>query len=274
MRKLLVLLFAIIPLLSIAQRKPKIKGSRIVEEITDALPAFNAIVLNDDLEIHLERANAPGYHIVADDNLFDILKFEVEGSTLMISSYYDVTAKKQLDITVNYSELQSISIKKGSVISNNVIESNELFVDGFENTRMDIQANVAVMDINLEDNSKGDFHVDADSLNITLNQRTEALVYATANSTVLDLEGNSTLTLEGSSQQLQADFLQKSRYKGEAMQAGNFKFTIQDDASARVFAVDEVDILAKGSSVIYLYGTPKIQIQEFSGTTQLIKKEN
>ncbi|GLU42706.1 GIN domain-containing protein [Allomuricauda sp. NBRC 101325] len=273
MRKLFVLIFAMVPLLSIAQRKPKIKGSRIVTEVSDELPAFNAFVLNDDLEIHLERANSPGFHVVADDNLIDILKFEVEGSTLMISSYYEVTAKKQLDITVNYAELQSISMKKGFVTSNNVIESNELFVDGFGDTRMDIKANVAVLDINLEDNSKGDFHVDADSLNITLNHRTEALVYATSNTAVLDLEGNSILTLEGSTEQLQGDFLQQSRYKGESMQAGNFKFTIQDDASARVFAVDEVDITAKGSSVIYLYGTPKIQIQEFLDTTQLIKKQ-
>ncbi|SDQ26288.1 GIN domain-containing protein [Flagellimonas zhangzhouensis] len=273
MRKLLVLIFAIIPLLTIAQRKPKIKGSRIITEVSDELPAFNAIVLNDDLEIHLERSNGPGFHIVADDNLIDILKFEVEGSTLMISSYYDITAKKQLDITVKYSELQSISIKKGSIIANNVIESNELFVDGFENTRMDIKANVAVLDINLEENSKGDFHVDADSLNISLNNRTEALVYATTNTANLDLEGNATLTLEGSSEELQANFFQQSRYKGESMQAGHFKLSIQDDASARVFAVDEVDITAKGSSVIYLYGTPKIQIQEFLDTTQLIKKQ-
>ncbi|WP_375323530.1 GIN domain-containing protein [Flagellimonas sp. GZD32] len=273
MRKLFLLIFVIAPLLTIAQRKPKIKGSRIVTEVSDELPAFNAIVLNDDLEIHLERTNGPGYHIVADDNLIDILKFEVEGTTLMISSYYDVTANKQFDITVNYSELQSIAVKKGSVSTNNVIEGNELFVDGFENTRMDIKANVAVMDINLEENSKGDFHVDADSLNISLNSRTEALVYTTSNTAVLDLEGNATLTLEGSSERLQANFFQQSRYKGEAMQAVNFKLAIQDDASARVFAVDEVDISAKGSSVIYLYGTPKIQIQEFLDTAQLIKKQ-
>ncbi|AEM70898.1 hypothetical protein Murru_1858 [Allomuricauda ruestringensis DSM 13258] len=273
MKKLLILLLILTPILSIAQRKPKIKGSRIVTEISEELPPFTAIMLNDDLEITLNKALGPGYHLIADDNLIDILKFEVEEGTLVISSYYNITAKKELQITVNYTELQAITLKNGSILSKDVIQSNELFVDGFNNTKLDIKANAAVMDINLEDTSSGDFHVEVDSLNINLNKRAQAYVYAQLNTGELDLEGNSSLTMEGTSERLQANLLESAKYRGESMQIGSCELKITGNANARVYAFGDININSTGNAGIYLYGTPKITIEEFLDTSQLIKKQ-
>ncbi|MGN7515313.1 MAG: GIN domain-containing protein [Allomuricauda sp.] len=273
MKKLLILLFIISPIVSNAQRKPKIKGSRIVTQVSEELPPFNAIVLNDDLEINLDRSFGPGYHITADDNLIDILKFEVEDGTLVISSYYDITAKKELEITVNYTELKAITLKSGSIISKSVIETDELFVDGFNNTKMDLKANASVMDINLEDTSSGDFHVEVDSLNINLNKRTQAYVYAQINTGLLDLDGNSSLTMEGTSDRLQVNMLDHAKYKGEGMQVSSCQLHITGNANARVYAFNDIEIAATGGAGIYLYGTPHITIKEFLDTAQLIKKE-
>lgn len=273
MRKLLILVLILSPIISTAQRKPKIKGSRIVAEVSEELPPFNAVVLNDDLEIALEKSSVPGYHIIADDNLIDILKFEVTDNTLVISAYYNVTAKKQLDITVNYTDLKAITLKNGSMVSKDIIESNELFVDGFNNTKFDIKANAALMDINLEDTSSGDFHLEADSLNVNLNKRAQAYVYAQINTGALDLEGNSSLAMEGTSDSFQVNLLEDAKYKGEAMQIGSCKLTITGKANARVHAFRDIQINATGDAVIYLYGTPKITIDEFLDTAQLIKKQ-
>lgn len=273
MKKLLILLLILTPILSIAQRKPKIKGSRIVTEISEELPPFNAIMLTDDLEITLNKALGPSYHLIADDNLVDILKFEVEDGTLVISSYYNITAKKELQITVNYTELQAITLKNGSILSKDVIHANELFVDGFNNTKLDIKANAALMDINLEDTSSGDFHVEVDSLNINLNKRAQAYVYAQINVGVLDLEGNSSLAMEGTSDRLHANLLDDTNYKGETMQINSAQLEITGTANARIYSFGDISIKSSGSAGIYLYGTPKITIEEFLDTSQLIKKE-
>ncbi|MBO0331407.1 GIN domain-containing protein [[Muricauda] lutisoli] len=273
MKKLLILLLILSPIMSNAQRKPKIKGSRIVTQVSEELPPFNAIVLNDDLEINLERSFGPGYRITADDNLIDILKFEVEDGTLVISSYYNITAKKELDITVNYTELKAVTLKNGSIISKDVIESDELFVDGFNNTRMDLKANVTVMDINLEDTSSGDFNVEVDSLNINLNNRTQAYVYAQINTGLLGLDGNSSLTMEGTSERLQVNMLDYAKYKGEAMQVSSCQLNVTGNTSARVYTFSDIEIAATADSRIYLYGTPHITIKEFLDTAQIIKKE-
>ncbi|NDV43283.1 GIN domain-containing protein [Flagellimonas sediminis] len=272
MKKIILLLIALLPLFSMGQRKPKIKGSRIVTEVSEELPSFNAIVLNDNLDIVLERSYGPGYRVVADDNLIDILKFNVQDSTLIISSYYDVTAKKQFDITINYTDLRAITLKDGSVVSKDIIESDELFVDGFNQTRLDIKANAAVMDINLEDNSKGNFNVDVDSLNISMGHRAEAFVYAVNETGLVDLEGNATLAIEGTSDRIQAKLMGDAKLKGEKMEVGNLILTMENDPSAWVYAFRDLELSIKGNSKVYLYGTPQITVLEFLDTSQLIKK--
>jgi autotransporter translocation and assembly factor TamB len=257
-----------------AQRKPKIKGSRIVTQVSEELPPFDAIVLNDDLVINLKKSFGPGFHLIADDNLIDVLKFEVQDGTLVISSYYNITAKKQLEITVDYTELTAITVKNGSMVSKDVIESNELFVDGFNNAKMDIKANAAVMDINLEDTSSGDFHTEVDSLNINLNKRAQAYVYAQINAGTVDLEGNASLAMEGTSDKIQINVMDYAKYKGETMQISSCALEMAGNASARVYVFGDINIKSTGDASIYLYGSPKITIEEFLGRSQLIKKED
>ncbi|MEX0361433.1 MAG: DUF2807 domain-containing protein, partial [Allomuricauda sp.] len=102
LKNLAIVLLLLFNLTAFAQRKPKIKGSRIVTEVNGELPMFNAVQLNDDLNIVLKKSFGPGYKIEADDNLIDILKFNVVDGTLIISSFYDITSKKKLDITIEF----------------------------------------------------------------------------------------------------------------------------------------------------------------------------
>ena len=78
-----------------AQRKPKIKGNRNVVEVKEDLPSFNAIRLDDNLEVYLQEGAAEGYVVEADDNLLDILKFRVVDGTLNISSFYNIRSRKK-----------------------------------------------------------------------------------------------------------------------------------------------------------------------------------
>ncbi|MEM7484097.1 MAG: DUF2807 domain-containing protein [Bacteroidota bacterium] len=272
MRNCILLLLVMCHLTLLAQRKPKIKGSRIVTEVNEELPGFNAVQLNDNLNIVLKKSFGPGYEIIADDNLIDVLKFEVKDSTLIVSSFYDITAKKQLDITINYTELKAITLKKGSVITNNIINSDELFVDAFADTKLDLKVSAGIMDINLEDNSRGDFNVDVDSLNISINNRAEAYMYAVNETSRVDLEGNASLTLEGTAERMEVNLTSNTKFRGEKMEAASIKANLDSSANARLYAYRDLELSAKGNSRIYLFGNPKITITEFMDTTQLIKK--
>ncbi|MCL6267293.1 GIN domain-containing protein [Flagellimonas myxillae] len=273
MKNLAILLLLLCQVTLWGQRKPKIKGSRIVTEVNGELPMFNAVQLNDDLDIVLKKSFGPGYEIIADDNLIDILKFKVVDGTLIISSFYDVTAKKQMDITVNYTELRAITAKEGRISAPDMISSDELFVDAFANTRLEIHASAAVMDINLEDNSRADFNVDVDSLNISVNNRAEGYVYAVNEVSLIDLEQNGSLTFEGTSDRVEANLTGNSRLKGEKMEAATIAAKLANSAVARLYAYRDLELSAIDNTRIYLYGNPKITILEFLNTAQLLKKE-
>ncbi|MDC6367262.1 MULTISPECIES: GIN domain-containing protein [Flavobacteriaceae] len=273
MKNLILLLIVLTHVTLEAQRKPRIKGSRIVTEVSEELPAFNAVQLNDDYDIILKKSFGPGYRIVADDNLIDIFKFKVMDSTLIISAFYDVTAKKQLDITINYTDLKAITLKQGSISSDDIIESDELFVDGFENTRLNLRASASVMDINLENTSRAEFNVDVDSLNIGLSDRAEAYIYAVNGTSLIDLDGNGSLTFEGTSDGFVANLMGNAKLKAERMEAGNIATSIENSASARIYAYQTLELKARGNSRTYLYGNPQINIVEFMDTAQLLKKE-
>ncbi len=272
MKNLTILLVLLCNVALVAQRKPKIKGSRIVTEVNGELPAFNAVQLNDNLDIVLKKSFGPGYDIVADDNLIDILKFKVQDSTLVITSFYDVTAKKQLDITVNYTDLKAISIKEGRITSDDIINSDELYVDAFANTRLDLKVSAAVMDINLEDSSRADFNLDVDSLNVRLTNRAEAYVYTVNEASLIEVEQNGSLTLEGTSDRVETSLTGSARLKAEKMEAGTLKANLENTANARIYAYRDLELSAKGNSRIYLFGNPQITILQFLDTAQLIKK--
>ncbi|WP_435624658.1 GIN domain-containing protein [Flagellimonas sp.] len=272
MKKIIGMGLLLVPMLLLSQRKPKIKGSRVVTEVNEELPAFNAIQLNDDLDIVLKKSFGPGYEIIADDNLIDILKFKVEDSTLVISSFYTVSSKKQFDITINYTDLKAITAKEGSIVSKEMITSNELFVDGFANTRLTLQASAAVMDINLEDTSKSEFNVDVDSLNVTMNKRAEAYIYAVTDASMVNLEENASFTFEGTADRMRLDVIGNAKFKGERMEAGSVKTNLGDAANVRVNSYRDLELSSKGNAKTQLYGNPKITILEFMDTSQLIKK--
>ena len=48
--------------------------------------------------------------------------------------------------------------------------------------------------------------------------------------------------------------------------------TSQDNVTSDLYAVDGLEILAHGSSKIYVYGNPEISLKEFNDKAQLIKK--
>lgn len=268
----LLLLFTI-SLSMTAQRKPKIKGNRVVTEVREELQPFNAIVVNDDLEINLNKSFGPGYEIEADDNLVDILKFKVEDSTLVISSFYTVTAKKKFNITVNFTDLKAITLKAGKVSSDDIISNESFFADTFGDSELNLKVNSGMMNLTMEDTSSGDFNLDVDSLNVSMNSRTDASIYSVSGTNKIVLFDNADLEIEGTTDALQANLTNNSKLKGERLEAASIKLTLQESGNAQVYAFRDLELSASGNSKTYLYGNPKITILDFLDTCQLLKKK-
>ncbi len=274
MRNAIILLIICFPIVIKAQRKPKIKGNRQVTEVREELTSFNAIELNDNLELTLKKSFGEGYEILADDNLIDILKFKVIDSTLVVSAFYEVTSKKKLEITINYKELKAITLRDGKITGEDIINADEIYLNVFGPSKIDIKANAFVGHVNMEDNSVGDFNLDIDSLNINMKHKSDARLYAVTGAKNITLLNTSSLTIEGTTDSLQLKMLNNTKFKGEKLQTGGAALELEESALARVYVTRDLELQSRGDSKTYLYGDPRISILQFLDTSQLIKKEN
>lgn len=273
MKNVVLFLALVLCFQSYAQRKPKIKGNKSVIDIHEDLPPFNAIALNDDLEILLQKSSSEGYSITADDNLIDVLKFKVEDSTLIISAFYKIISKKKLDITVSYSELNTITLRDGKVNMSDVISSDELTVNTFGAARLELNANAAIMNINMEGISSGDFNLVSDSLNITLKDRIDARIYSVGVVNTIFMYRNSSAKMEGTADNFQANLFDNANLKAEKLEAATVHAALEESSNAWLYAIDNLELSSKGSAKTYFYGDGKITLLEFLDTSVLHKEK-
>src|SRR6056297_143696 len=259
---------------SFAQRKPKNKGNRNVTVVTENLPAFRAIVLDDDIDVMIEKASVESVTVEADDNLIDVLKFNVTDGTLFISSFYNITSKKKLNITVYYAELDALTIGNGLVTMKDVITTDKFKLKTSGAARVVLNASADVINIHMEDNSSGDFNVASDSLNLVFKDRIDAKVYATGQNNSLFMYKNSSVKMEGNTELFTVKLYGDSTLKAEEFKSRVIHLYAEDSPDAAVFAENEFELSVKGASKTSLHGNPKISILEFLDTAQLHKENN
>jgi hypothetical protein len=273
-KHLLLFFMLLVGCMVYSQRKPKIKGNRNVIEVREPLAPFNAVQLDDDLDINLQAGTTGEYVIEADDNLIDILKFEVENETLVISSYYKVTAKKKLNITVNFSELFRIDANEGNVVVKNRFSTEYLEVNTRGSGRVEIDVDADAMAITMNDNSRGNFKVDSDSLNIRLAENTDLRLFGVMENTVLYMQRNSKADLEGFTNVFQFQLLDNSDLKAKRLEANAVQANLEGSSSAEVLSTATVELNSKGASKTYVFGDSKINLQEFLDTSELYRRKN
>ncbi len=256
-----------------AQRKPKIKGSRIVTDVQENLPPFKAIELNDDLEVRLRKAPQEGYSITADDNLIDVLKFSVEDSVLTISSFYNITSKKKLDITVNYNDIDRLTLKDGDTRMDGPIITDDLEVNLSESAKLQLNAEAGQISVTMEGNSSGDFTLKADEINFILKDRIDARVYAVSEMNNLKMHENASADMEGSVGELTVNLFERASVKGKGLESEKIFLNLQGSSSAEVNVKSAIEITSSGSSKTYVYGDGKIELIEFLDTSELYKKK-
>lgn len=271
---ILLVLLACITAMVHAQRKPKIKGNRNVTEVTESLPPFQAVKLEDDLEIILESGTSPGYTVIADDNLIDILKFKVEADTLYISSFYTVTASRKLEIRIHYNELNAIMLNEGSLSVEGPVTTDALNVRTRAATRIQLDVKSSLMRLEMDDQSTGDFNVESDSVVVILNNRAEARIYQVSDEMNAVLGDQSDAVLEGTTQTLELRMNSGAEFRAEQLVADTIKADLDGTSKARLRPTNLLELSSRGSANTYLYGEAEITIRQFGDTSELYKRSD
>ncbi len=269
---MVLLLISICTFHAYGQRKPKIKGNKNVIEVRENLEPFTAIELADDLDIVLQKSPQEGYALALDDNLVDVLKFKVTDGTLIISSFYNITSKKKLEITIYFQELSSLKLLNGKISMKDVISAERLKVTTSGTSRLELNATADIIDITMEEISSGDFNLASDSLNVILKDRIDVKLYSTGISNTLHMYENASAKLEGGCDYFTAKLYGKSTLKAAKLEAKEVFLISEDSPDAQIRALNGFKLSTKGASKTTLYGNPQITILDFLDTSQLQKE--
>ena len=258
----------------LAQKAEKIKGSKVVTTSTKETKSFNAIEVEDNLEINLEKGDKNEIKIEADDNLHDIINFNVQDEILIISTSKEAQNFKKLAVKVTYTnDLNLVTTKDESVI--NAIQ--EIILDNItfktlNKSKLFLNVNAANFILQADDKSKIELNLKGDNTFIELSKNTSLKALINSTNLKCDLYQKATATLEGDANNTTLRLDNSAELTARNFNSKNTDISIEGSASCSLLAENTIVIDATDTTEIELYGSPKIEIRQLAGEAKLFKK--
>lgn len=275
MKKITLLTLLLCTVITFAQKKEKIKGSKIVTVTVNELENFENIEVEDNLEIFLVKGDKPSLEIEADDNLHDAINYSVMGNTLRITSQKDVISAKKFSIRINYSdELKLISVKgEAKLHALAELELDNITIKNYDKSQSFLNVKSNFFTIILNDKSEAELNIKAQNTTVELSKNTELKALIASPEVKLDMYQNSEAKIEGDAANVKMRLDNSSKLIAEKFTVKNLEITTESYAKGDIYVTNTISIAASGKSEIKLYGEPAIEITKFTNSTTLYKKE-
>ncbi len=271
-----VVLFAFLLLTSFvfAQKKDKIKGSKIVTLEQKQIESFTGIEVNDNIEVMLIKGSECGIEIEADDNLHDVLDFSLNGSTLRIATLKDIISSKKLSVRITYtSDFKLVVAKNESqVTSLSDIEIDAISIRSYDYASLYLNAKTTNFNLECSDKSKVELKLKSEKVTINLSKNATLKASINAADLIFDMYQKSEATLDGEVANLKLRLDNNATFGGENLTVLNANITTEGYTNATINVTTNALIDAAGKSEIQLYGEPKIEIKRFADSAVLMKK--
>ena len=277
MTKKISFLFALLFLttVSVAQKKEKIKGSKIVTVSVKEIPAFENIEINDNFEVFLVKADKTSLEIEADDNLHEIINYEVVAGTLRVSSLREATGAKKFALRINYtSDLKLITAKnESSVHALADLELENITVKNYDNSRAFLNVKANYFALVLNDKAEAEINVKAENTSLELSKNAELKALVTSPELKLDMYQKSQATIEGNCNNAKLRLDNSSLLIAKKLVIATLDLTMEGYAKCYVNVTTNLTLSASGKTEVELFGESKIQINKFINNATLSKKE-
>ena len=275
MKKYTAILFLVLSVtLTFAQKKEKIKGSKMVTTEERQVGAFEALVVEDNLEVHLERGEQPELKIQADDNLHDIVSYDLSDKILRIYATKQAANYKKLIVRVTYTnDLNLITSKDEATVS----ATQQLLLDAItikvhDNSKQFLNVVAKNFILQADDKSKTELNLKSEIATIEMSKNATLKALASVTELKVDMYQKSTAVIEGEATTATIRLENNSDFKGNKLTTENVDITTESSSSGSVNAVKTVTIDAAEKSEIQLVGAAKIELRKFVDEAKLIKK--
>lgn len=270
----LVVLFLLATTLTIGQNKEKIKGSKNVIEKPKEIGEFTALEIEDNLTVFLEKGAKNEIKIESDDNLQEVISFDIKEKTLRIYTTKEISSFKKLTLKIKYTnDLKSVTAKNISIVNAlEAIQLDDITFKSLDYAKLYLNVNSKNFSLISDDKSKVELNLKAEKSKIQLSKNAQIKALIATTDLSLDMYQKTTAVIEGESSNAIIRQDNNSEFKGVNFTIHNADVTTEGSALCNLMADTSLIIDANSSSKIYLLGTPRIEVRKFLGEAQLIKK--
>ncbi|MEZ0131400.1 DUF2807 domain-containing protein [Flavobacterium sp. LBUM151] len=167
-----LLLLLLVTTLTFAQKREKVKGSKIVTTSIKEVGEFDGIEADDNLEVYLERGEKNEIKIEADDNLHEIIGMDLRDKMLRLYTTKESSIFKKLIVRVTYtSSLKKVIAKNESVIyAIQELQLDDITINSFDYSKLFLNANAKKFTLIADDKSKTELNLKSDDGNLQLSR--------------------------------------------------------------------------------------------------------
>ena len=277
MKKFSLLLFAFLfTALTFAQKREKIKGSKIVKTVQKEIQVFENLEVEDNLEVYLIKGETQSLEIEADDNLQDIIEADLNGTTLRLYTSKEITVAKKITVRVTYTgSLKNITAKHET----RLYAVNDLQLDTVTVTNLDFSKsflNVKAVNFNLvmNDKTKAELNIKADNTTIELSKNASLKALVASPSLKCDMYQKTTAVIEGDAATAQLRIDNTAEFTGKKFTVKNMELTAESYSKCDILITETLTLSASGKTQISLYGTPAgVTMKKFADSAVIFKKQ-
>lgn len=269
-----LILLLVVTTFAMAQKKEKIKGSKIVTIEQKEIGNFDTLEVSDNLEVFLDRGEKSELKIEADDNLHSIIFIDLIGNTLHVNTTKNAYRYKKLIVRITYTaDLKMINAKDDSKVNAiQEIQLNNITVNAFNNAEVNLNVNTTDFTLKSDDKSKTELNLKSENANILLSKKSTLKALITSLNLKCDLYEKSEATLEGDVTNANIRLDNNSEYTANNLVSKNVDLLTESYSKCTINSSVNISIDASGNSSIVLYGDPKIEMKRFADNATISKK--
>ncbi|WP_291287739.1 DUF2807 domain-containing protein [Flavobacterium sp.] len=269
-----LLLLLLVTTLTFAQRREKIKGSKIVTTSVKEVGAFDGIEADDNLEVYLERGEKNEIRIEADDNLHEIIGMDLREKVLRLYTTKESTIFKKLVVHVIYTSSLKTAIAKNEAVIYAIqeLQLDDITFHSFDYAKLLLNVNSKKFSLFADDKSKTELNLKSEDATLQLSKNSSIKTLVSAIKFKCDLYQKTTAAIEGIAEKATIRLDNNSVFTGIKFTLKEANVTTEGSAVATILAENTLSIAAGDKSEISLFGNPKIDLTRFSEEAKLIKK--
>ncbi|WP_417939775.1 GIN domain-containing protein [Flavobacterium sp. RS13.1] len=273
-RNTVLFLLLLVTTLTFAQKREKIKGSKIVTTSIKEIGDFDGLEIDDNIEVYLERGEKNEIKIEADDNLHDIIGMDLREKTLRLYTSKASTIFKKLSVRVTYTKSLSKVITKNDAIVYAIqeLQLDDIAFNSFDYSKLFLNVNAKKFSLVADDKSKSEINLKADEATLQLSKNSSIKSLVSAIKFKCDLYQKANAAIEGAAEKGSVRIDNNSTFTGNKFTIKEANFTAENNATGTVMAENSISLAIGDKAEVSLLGKPKIELTRFSEEAKLIKK--